>query len=98
MAEMVIGEKATLEETGGARMHCSVSGCGDNLAIDDEDAIDQAKAYFTYLPSYWRDQPPSYAPELPARELTANVVPAEGDHGLRHAHGHRVPGRCGRAS
>ena len=77
MAEMVIGEKATLEETGGARMHCSVSGCGDNLAIDDEDAIDQAKAYFTYLPSYWRDQPPSYAPEPPARELTASVVPAE---------------------
>ena len=26
MAEMVIGEKATLEEMGGARMHCTVSG------------------------------------------------------------------------
>ncbi|TMB28373.1 MAG: acyl-CoA carboxylase subunit beta [Deltaproteobacteria bacterium] len=31
MAEMVIGEKVTLEELGGARMHCSVSGCGDVL-------------------------------------------------------------------
>ncbi len=31
MAEMVIGEKVTLEEMGGARMHCSVSGCGDVL-------------------------------------------------------------------
>ena len=31
MAEMVIGEKVTLEEMGGARMHVSVSGCGDNL-------------------------------------------------------------------
>lgn len=29
MAEMVIGEKVTLEEMGGARMHCSISGCGD---------------------------------------------------------------------
>ncbi|HMY52249.1 MAG TPA: carboxyl transferase domain-containing protein, partial [Candidatus Obscuribacter sp.] len=29
MAEMVIGEKVTLEEMGGAKMHCSVSGCGD---------------------------------------------------------------------
>ncbi|MBP6352075.1 MAG: hypothetical protein KA392_21150, partial [Candidatus Obscuribacter sp.] len=28
MAEMVIGEKVTLEEMGGAKMHCSVSGCG----------------------------------------------------------------------
>ncbi len=32
MAEMVIGEIATLEEIGGARMHATVSGCGDNLA------------------------------------------------------------------
>ncbi len=32
MAEMVIGEKVTLEEMGGARMHTSVSGCGHFLA------------------------------------------------------------------
>ena len=32
MAEMVVGEHVTLEEMGGARMHCTVSGCGDNLA------------------------------------------------------------------
>ena len=44
MAEMVIGEQATLEEMGGARMHATVSGCGDNLAVDDADAIEQAKA------------------------------------------------------
>src|SRR6185295_6961628 len=31
MAEMVIGEKVTLEEMGGAKMHCSVSGCGNIL-------------------------------------------------------------------
>ena len=31
MVEMAIGEKTTLEELGGARMHCSVSGCGDVL-------------------------------------------------------------------
>ncbi|HMC41463.1 MAG TPA: carboxyl transferase domain-containing protein, partial [Acidimicrobiales bacterium] len=31
MAEMVIGEVTTLEEMGGARMHATVSGCGDNL-------------------------------------------------------------------
>ncbi|MEZ5252983.1 MAG: acyl-CoA carboxylase subunit beta [Microthrixaceae bacterium] len=77
MAEMVIGETASLEETGGARMHCSVSGCGDNLAVDDADAIDQAKAYFTYMPSYWRDEPPEYEPAAPVRELDSTVVPAE---------------------
>ncbi len=44
MAEMVVGEKVTLEEMGGARMHATVSGCGDNLAVDDADAIEQAQA------------------------------------------------------
>ena len=33
MAEEVIGETVTLEEMGGARMHATVSGCGDNLVV-----------------------------------------------------------------
>lgn len=77
MAEMVIGEKATLEETGGARMHATVSGCGDNLAVDDEDAIEQARAYLTYLPTRWTEDPPRYEPQAPSVELNADIVPAE---------------------
>ena len=50
MVEMVVGERTTLEEMGGARMHATVSGSGDNLAVDDADAIAQAKAYFGYMP------------------------------------------------
>jgi len=59
MVEMAIGEKTTLEDLGGARMHCTVSGCGDVLATSDEDAIELAKLYLSYMPS-------SYG-ELPAR-------------------------------
>src|SRR3954463_2832936 len=59
MAEEVIGERVTLEEMGGARMHATVSGCGDNLAVDDADAIEQAKQWFSYLPGNWRELPPS---------------------------------------
>jgi acetyl-CoA carboxylase carboxyltransferase component len=77
MAEMVIGEVATLEEMGGARMHATVSGCGDNLAVDDADAIAQARAVLTYLPQRWRDDPPTYLAAPPAAPLTAAVVPAE---------------------
>src|SRR5450755_496676 len=61
MAEMVIGEKVTLEEMGGARMHCSVSGCGDVLAKTEEDAIKMCKDYLRFFPSNC-DQP---APLLP---------------------------------
>lgn len=77
MAEMVIGEKASLEETGGARMHATVSGCGDNLAVDDADAIEQAREYLTYLPQRWTEDPPSYAAAPPARILDDSIVPEE---------------------
>src|SRR5687767_965140 len=76
MAEMVIGERRTLDEMGGARMHATVSGCGDNLAVDDVDAIEQAKAVLAYLPQTWREDPPAYEPAPPSRDLTAEVVPA----------------------
>lgn len=51
MAEMVIGEIATLEEMGGARMHCSVSGCGDVLVKTEEEAIDWCRNYMTFFPA-----------------------------------------------
>ena len=75
MAQMVIGETTTLEEMGGARLHATVSGCGDNLAVDDPDAIDQARAWFTYFPRSWREDPPAYAPTEPAAPLHAGSVP-----------------------
>src|SRR5205807_9210181 len=76
MAEVVIGERTTLEEMGGARMHATVSGCGDNLAVDDADAIAQARTWFSYLPSNWREAAPATEPGKPAVELTASVIPA----------------------
>jgi len=75
MAEMVIGEKTTLEEMGGARMHATVSGCGDNLAPDDADAIAQARRYFSYLPGSWRAAAPGGEPVKPATALTASMIP-----------------------
>jgi acetyl-CoA carboxylase carboxyltransferase component len=75
MAEMVVGERVSLEEMGGARMHCTVSGCGDNLATDDEDAIEQARIWLSYLPGNWRGTPPVHLPEAPAREFTETMVP-----------------------
>jgi acetyl-CoA carboxylase carboxyltransferase component len=66
MAEMVIGEKVTLEEMGGARMHTGVSGCGHQLVKSDAEGIAMARRYLSYLPSCWRQDPPPAAP-APAR-------------------------------
>jgi acetyl-CoA carboxylase carboxyltransferase component len=79
MAEVVIGEKVSLEEMGGARMHATVSGCGDNLCASDEDAIDAAKRFLSYLPTSWRGEPPAGAAAQPvasARPIR-QLVPAE---------------------
>jgi len=79
MAEMVIGEKVTLEELGGARMHCSESGCGDVLAASEQDAIAWAKSYLALLPQNEREKPPS-APAKPAKhppEHVEKVIPLD---------------------
>ncbi|TCT17592.1 acetyl-CoA carboxylase carboxyltransferase component [Melghiribacillus thermohalophilus] len=57
MAEKVIGEKVTLEEMGGARMHCSVSGCGDVLVQSEQEAIEYARKYLTYFPANYKERP-----------------------------------------
>jgi acetyl-CoA carboxylase carboxyltransferase component len=65
MAEMVIGEKVTLEEMGGAKMHCSVSGCGDVLCKTEDDAIAFCKRYLAVLPSSYLQSPPPAPPRAP---------------------------------
>ncbi|MDQ1005309.1 acetyl-CoA carboxylase carboxyltransferase component [Neobacillus niacini] len=66
MAEAVIGEKVTLEQMGGARMHCSVSGCGDVLAKTEEEAIAFARNYLTYFPNNYTEKPVKVKPIAPA--------------------------------
>lgn len=57
MAEKVIGEKVTLEEMGGAKMHASVSGVGDVLVQSEEEAITFARNYIAYFPANFRSKP-----------------------------------------
>ncbi len=79
MAEMVIGEKVTLEEMGGAKMHCSVSGCGDVLCKTEEEAIAFCKRYLAYLPSNCDGKPPAAAARAPAAsgKRLEDIIPAD---------------------
>ncbi len=79
MTEMVIGQKTTLEEMGGARMHCSVSGCGDLLLETEPEAIEAARTYLGYLPSHGDGEPPEREAGVPAVDCAdlESVIPAE---------------------
>ena len=78
MAEMVIGEKVTLEEMGGARMHTSRSGCGHVLVTSDEEGIAVAKRYLSFLPTNWEQSPPEAMPATPASDRSiGDIVPAD---------------------
>lgn len=78
MAEKVIGETVTLEQMGGARMHCSVSGCGDVLAKSEEEAIALARNYLSYFPANFSEKPPvreAVAPKQLKKSLE-ELIPA----------------------
>jgi len=79
MAEMVIGEKVTLEEMGGAKMHCSVSGCGDVLCKTEDLAIAFAKRYLAVMPGRFGEAPPA-APACdprPGGKRIEEIIPAD---------------------
>jgi acetyl-CoA carboxylase carboxyltransferase component len=78
MAEMVIGEKVTLEEMGGARMHTSASGCGHMLVKTDEEGIDLCRRYLSYFPTHWELDPPVAPPAEPGSDTPlADIIPAD---------------------
>lgn len=78
MAEKVIGENVSLEEMGGAKMHCSVSGCGDVLVKTEPDAIAYARKYLNYFPANFRNKPADKEPLIPEQfeQSIADIIPA----------------------
>ena len=89
MAEMVIGEKVTLEEMGGAKMHCSVSGCGDVL-VQDRGGGDRVRQALPRATCRRTTQQPAAARRSGARPSVGRkpldeIIPARREQALRHA-------------
>ncbi len=74
VAEMVTGERTTLEEMGGATMHAEISGCGDEIFDEDWEAIAAARLLLSYLPDDFR--------AAPARAVTRAPEKADWPDGL----------------
>jgi acetyl-CoA carboxylase carboxyltransferase component len=83
MVEVVVGEKVSLEELGGARMHCTESGCGDALVADDKEAIEFARNYFRFMPQRSGEKPESREAKAPkaSSKPIAGLIPEEANRG-----------------
>jgi len=79
MAEMVIGEKVSLEEMGGAKMHCSVSGCGDVLVKSEDEALAYAKKYIAFFPQNCGEEAPRDEDREPklSGKTWEQIIPAD---------------------
>ena len=76
MVEMVTGEKTTLEEMGGATMHCTQSGVGHFLCKDEDEALRVVTTYLSYLPSNWQGEAPVADATGPGKGDLRALVPA----------------------
>ncbi|HEY0640168.1 MAG TPA: acyl-CoA carboxylase subunit beta [Pseudonocardiaceae bacterium] len=76
MVEMVTGERTTLEEMGGATVHCTQSGVGHFLCKDEDEALATVVRYLSYLPSNWQGEPPAAEATGPGKGDLRALVPA----------------------
>ena len=83
MVEVVVGEKVDLETLGGARMHCTESGCGDALVGDDREAIAFGQSYFQYMPQRSGEKPQQAEARQPraGSKPIGDLVPAQANQG-----------------
>ena len=57
LTKAVTGEDISMEELGGAKVHCRKSGVGDLEVKDDEECIQVVKDYLSYFPANCEEQP-----------------------------------------
>jgi len=75
MVQMVTGERTTLEEMGGARVHTTESGVGHFLVKTEQEALDVVRRYLSYLPTNHTGTPRSEAPREPGKGDLRALVP-----------------------
>ncbi len=78
LTKAVTGEDVSMEELGGAKVHCRISGVGDLEVADDEECIAVVKDYLSYFPANSGQRPPvreSADPDDRRSEKLLGIVP-----------------------
>jgi acetyl-CoA carboxylase carboxyltransferase component len=83
LTKAVTGEDISMEELGGARVHCRISGVGDLEVSDDHECIDVVKRYLSYFPESCEQRPPlreTADPDDRMSEKLLDIVPESARH------------------
>jgi len=83
LTKAVTGEDISMEELGGARVHCRISGVGDLEVADDHECIEVVKRYLSFFPPNCEERPPlreTSDPEDRMSEKLLDIVPESARH------------------
>jgi acetyl-CoA carboxylase carboxyltransferase component len=83
LTKAVTGEDISMEDLGGAKVHCRKSGVGDLEVADDAECISVIKRYLSFFPSHCDERPPVAKPEDPddrMSERLLDIVPESSRH------------------
>jgi acetyl-CoA carboxylase carboxyltransferase component len=69
VVKAALGYDITKEELGGPQIHTEISGCIDNLATDEQDALRQIRRFLSYMPSSVFELPPRQACDDPVDRI-----------------------------
>jgi acetyl-CoA carboxylase carboxyltransferase component len=74
LTKAVTGEDISMEELGGAKVHCRKSGVGDLEVADDAECIAVVKQYLSFFPSNCEQRPPLREASDPADRMSERLL------------------------
>jgi len=74
LTKAVTGEDISMEDLGGARVHCRVSGVGDLEVKDDAECIQAVKDYLSHFPANCEEKPPLRPTDDPADRMSETLL------------------------
>ncbi len=78
LTKAVTGEDISMEDLGGAKVHCRKSGVGDLEVADDHECIEAVKTYLSFFPANCEQKPPQRPTDDPddrMSEALLDIVP-----------------------
>src|SRR5215218_358308 len=74
LTKAVTGEEISMEDLGGAKVHCRKSGVGDLEVSDDEECIAAVKKYLSYCPPNCDEQAPDTVSPDPIDRMSEKLM------------------------